>query len=48
VERRLETRKHRQNSGKAGKLRPTAAMMAKVVPDLCSVDRLYDEVIRHG
>ena len=35
-------------SGKRERLRPTAAMMAKVVPDLWSFDRLYDEVIRYG
>lgn len=33
-------------SGRPGKLRPTAAMMAKVVPDLWKFDRLYDEVMR--
>jgi hypothetical protein len=27
---------------------PTAAMMAKVVPDLSDFDRLYNEVIMYG
>lgn len=35
-------------SGRPGKLRPTAAMMAKVVPDLWNFDRLYNEVIQYG
>ena len=35
-------------SGRPGKLRPTAAMMTKVVPDLWSFDRLYNEVIQYG
>lgn len=35
--------RHSDKSGKPGKLRPTAAMMAKVVPDLWSFDRLYNE-----
>jgi IS1 family transposase len=36
------------NSGRPGKLRPTAAMMAKVVPDLWNFDRLYNEVCKYG
>jgi hypothetical protein len=40
--------RHTDQSGKPGKLRPTAAMMAKVVPDLWSFDRLYNEVIQYG
>ena len=40
--------RHTDQSGKPGKLRPTAAMMAKVVPDLWNFDRLYNEVIQYG
>jgi len=38
----------RRQEGRPGKLRPTAAMMAKVVPDLWSFERLYNEVIQYG
>lgn len=40
--------RHPDKSGRPGKLRPTAAMMAKVVPDLWNFDRLYDEVCQYG
>ena len=40
--------RHTDKSGKCGRLRPTAAMMAKVVPDLWNFDRLYDEVCQYG
>lgn len=40
--------RHKDKSGKPGKLRPTAAMMAKVVPDLWDFDRLYSEVCQYG
>jgi hypothetical protein len=40
--------RHTDYSGKPGKLRPTAAMMAGVVPDLWNFDRLYNEVIQYG
>jgi hypothetical protein len=40
--------RHTDQSGKPGKLRPTAAMMAKVVPDLWNFERLYNEVIQYG
>jgi hypothetical protein len=40
--------RHSDRSGKAGRLRPTAAMMAKVVPDLWDFERLYNEVIQYG
>jgi hypothetical protein len=40
--------RHSDGSGKAGRLRPTAAMMAKVVPDLWDFERLYNEVIQYG
>ena len=33
--------RHSDRSGKAGRLRPTEAMMAKVVPDLWDFERLY-------
>lgn len=40
--------RHPDKSGRPGKLRPTAAMMAKVVPDLWNFERLYNEVIMYG
>lgn len=40
--------RYSDQSGKSGRLRPTAAMMAKVVPDLWNFDRLYNEVIQYG
>jgi IS1 family transposase len=40
--------RHSDQSGKAGKLRPTAAMMAKVTDRLWSFDDLYNEVINYG
>lgn len=40
--------RHTDQSGKPGKLRPTAAMMAKVVPDLWDFDRFYNEVCQYG
>jgi IS1 family transposase len=40
--------RHSDRSGKAGKLRPTAAMMAKVTDHLWSFDEFYDTVIRFG
>jgi hypothetical protein len=40
--------RHTDGSGRPGKLRPTAARMAKVVPDLWNFDRLCDEVIQYG
>jgi IS1 family transposase len=40
--------RHADTSGKPGKLRPTAAMMAKVVPDLWDFNRLYAEVSRYN
>ena len=36
------------NSGRSGKLRPTAVMMAKMTDRLWSFDDLYDEVINYG
>jgi hypothetical protein len=36
------------NSGRPGKLRPTAAMMAGVVDTLWSFDNFYDAVIQYG
>lgn len=40
--------RHSDQSGKSGRLRPTAAMMAKVTDSLWSFDRLYAEVIQYG
>ena len=40
--------RHTDNSGKPGKLRPTAAMMAKVTDHLWSFDELYETVIQYG
>lgn len=40
--------RHSDQSGKSGRLRPTAAMMAKVTDSLWSFDRLYSEVIQYG
>ena len=40
--------RHPDKSGRPGKKRPTAAMMAKIVPDLWDFDRLYEEVIQYG
>jgi len=40
--------RHADKSGKAGSLRPTAAMMAGVTPRLWSIKDLYDEVIYYG
>jgi hypothetical protein len=40
--------RHTDNSGKPGKLRPTAAMMAKVTDNLWSFADLYNEVIQYG
>jgi hypothetical protein len=40
--------RHPDKSGRPGKLRPTAAMMAKVVPNLWDFDRLYSEVCQYG
>jgi hypothetical protein len=40
--------RHTDQSGKSGRLRPTAAMMAKVTDSLWSFDRLSNEVIQYG
>ena len=40
--------RHSDKSGKPGKLRPTAAMMAKVTDKLWSFADLYNEVIQYG
>jgi hypothetical protein len=40
--------RHSDKSGKPGKLRPTAAMMAKVTDHLWTFDELYDTVCQYG
>ena len=40
--------RHKDTSGKRGKLRPPAAMMAGVVDKLWNFDDLYDNVINYG
>jgi len=40
--------RHSDDSGRPGKLRPTAAMMAKVTDHLWSFDEFYETVIRYN
>jgi hypothetical protein len=40
--------RHADDSGKAGKKRPTAAMMAKVTDPLWTFEELYNTVIQYG
>lgn len=40
--------RHSDRSGRPGKLRPTAAMMAKVTDHLWTFDELYERVIQYG
>ncbi len=40
--------RHSDNSGQRGRLRPTAAMMAKVTNRLWNFTDLYDEVLNYG
>ena len=40
--------RHADNSGQPGRLRPTAAMMAKVTNRLWNFGDLYDEVLNYG
>jgi len=40
--------RHSDQSGKPGKLRPTAAMMAKVTDHLRNFEELYETIIRYG
>ena len=40
--------RHSDKSGKPGKLRPTAAMMAKVTDHLWSFDEFYETVVMYN